>query len=78
MFGAAGEFVREAVAVGVEAEGADDLFDVVGRVGDASASLRHGEEIGGVELRADAQVCSGSCAMGEEGAVIGENGGGWR
>lgn len=35
-FGAAGEFLREAVAVGREAEDADDLLDVVGRVRDAA------------------------------------------
>lgn len=53
--------MRQAVAVGVEAEGADDFFDVVGWVGDAADAgveievLGHGEEICGVELGADSE-----------------------
>ena len=66
---------RELVPVGFEAAVGDELLDVVGRVGDAadlgveSEVFLHGEDVGGVELGADAQAGAGGGAVGEDGEV---------
>lgn len=53
----------------------DQLLDVVGWIADAADTgveaevLLHGQDVGGVELRADAQAGAGGGAVGEDGEV---------
>lgn len=71
----------ETVAVRVEAEGADDFFDVVGRIRDSADSgvelklLGYGEEVGSVELGAYAQGGASGGTLREDGGRVDEDGG---